>query len=83
MVHVREFGSMHMYPQIGRNRLSGDEDEWRILIRWTQGEPTSLYTIPQALCEAERLRERDEHEIARRILQAADHISDANTVPPL
>jgi hypothetical protein len=61
------------YPQIGSNRLSGDEDEWRILIRWKQDAPTALLTIPQALCEVERLQEADEHEIARRIRVAAEY----------
>jgi hypothetical protein len=60
------------YPQIGSNRLSGDEDEWRILIRWKQEAPTTLLTLSQALCEVERLQEADEHEIAARIREAVE-----------
>jgi hypothetical protein len=61
------------FPQIGSNRLSGDEDAWRILIRWKQEEPTRVYTIQEALSEAEKLQQRSEHELARKIRQAADH----------
>jgi hypothetical protein len=63
---------MQPYPQIGPSRLSGDEDEWRVLIQWRQEAPTGVYTISEALREAERLRQEDEHEIARRILEAAE-----------
>ena len=63
---------MQPYPQIGPSRLSGDEDEWRVLIRWRQEAPTAMYTISEALREAERLRQADEHETARRILEAAE-----------
>ena len=59
------------FPQIGSNRLSGDDDEWRILIRWKQDLPTAVYTIPEALSEAERLQQAHEHEIADRIREAA------------
>ena len=61
------------YPQIGSNRLSGDEDEWRILVRWNQDAPTTLFTIPEALREAERLQEADEPDTARRIREAAEY----------
>ena len=62
------------YPQIGPNRLSGDEDEWRILIRWKQEAPTAIYTVSQALCEAERLQHANEHDVAQKIREAADRI---------
>ena len=62
------------YPQIGPNRLSGDEDEWRILIRWKQEAPTAIYTVSQALYEAERLQHANEHEVAQKIREAADRI---------
>ena len=61
------------YPQIAPNRLSGDEDEWRILIRWNQEARTTVLTISQALDEAERLQEAQEHEIARKIRRAVEH----------
>jgi hypothetical protein len=62
-----------MYPQIGPNRLSGDEDAWRILIQWKPEAPTTVYTIPEALSEAERLEQANEHEIAQRIREAAEY----------
>jgi hypothetical protein len=62
------------YPQIGPNRLSGDEDEWRILIRWKQEAPTTVYTISEALDEAERLQQAEEHDIAQRIREAAERV---------
>ena len=64
---------IHMYPQIGPNRLSGDEDAWRILIRWKPEAPTTVYTITEALSEAERLEQANEHEIAQRIREAAEY----------
>ena len=63
---------MQAYPQIGPNRLSGDEDEWRILIRWNQEAPTAVYTIPEALSEAERLQQAHEYEVAQKIREAAE-----------
>ena len=60
------------FPQIRSNRLSGDEDAWRILIRWKQEGPTRVYTIQEALSEAEKLQQGDEHELARKIRQAAE-----------
>ena len=65
---------MQAYPQIRPNRLSGDDDEWRILIRWKREAPTAVYTISQALSEAERLHQCDEHEVAQRIRQAAERV---------
>jgi hypothetical protein len=62
------------YPQIGPNRLSGDADEWRILVRWNQGAPTTVYTISEALSQAERLQHADEHEIAQKIREAAESV---------
>ena len=62
------------YPQIGPTRLSGDADEWRILIRWKQETPTALYTVPQALSEADRLQQSDEHEVAQKIREAAERV---------
>jgi len=62
------------YPQIGPNRLSGDADEWRILVRWNQGAPTTVYTISEALSEAERLQHANEHEIAQTIREAAERV---------
>ena len=62
------------YPQIGPNRLSGDADEWRILIRWKQEAPTAVYTVPQALSEADRLQQSDEHELAQKIREAAQRV---------
>ena len=56
---------LQTFPQIGPNRLSGDDDEWRILIRWKQEAPTAIYTIPEALSEAERLQERAEALLVR------------------
>jgi hypothetical protein len=64
---------LQRFPQIGSNRLSGDEDAWRILIRWKQEGPTTVYTIQEALSEAEKLQQRNEHELAQKIRQAADH----------
>ncbi len=65
---------LQTYPQIGPNRLSGDADEWRILIRWNQGAPTSVYTISEALREAERLQHAHEHEISQKIREAAERV---------
>ena len=62
------------YPQIGPNRLSGDEDEWRILIQWTQEARAQIYTVSQALCEADRLVHANEYGIAQRIREAAERI---------
>jgi hypothetical protein len=65
---------LQTYPQIGPNRLSGDADEWRILIRWKQETPTAVYTIPEALSEAERLQQAHQHEIAQKIRDAAGRV---------
>jgi hypothetical protein len=65
---------MQTYPQVGPSRLSGDEDEWRILIQWAEGAPTALYTVPQALAEAEKLEEASRHEVARAIRESADQV---------
>ena len=65
---------MMTYPQVGPSRLSGDEDEWRILIRWEEGAPTTLYTVPQALSEAERLRDGYKQEVAQAIREAAEQV---------
>jgi hypothetical protein len=54
---------LQTFPQIRPNRLSGDDDEWRILIRWKQELPTAVYTIPEALSEAERLQQAHEFEL--------------------
>lgn len=62
------------YPKIGPSRPSGDEDEWRILIRWEEGAPTALYTVPQALNEAERLQDAYLHEVAQSIREAAERV---------
>jgi hypothetical protein len=62
------------YPQIGPNRLSGDADEWRILIRLKEEAPTAVYTVPQALFEADRLQQSDEHELALKIREAAKRV---------
>lgn len=59
-------------PQIGSNRLSGDADEWRVLVRWQQEQPTLVYTIQQALYEAKKLQAAQEHELARQIREAAE-----------
>jgi hypothetical protein len=65
---------METYPQVEPSRLSGDEDEWRVLIQWAEGAPTALYTVPQALGEAERLTEASRHEVARAIREAAEQV---------
>jgi hypothetical protein len=62
------------YPQIGPNRLSGDEDEWRILIQWKREASPQMYTVSQALCEADRLTQANHHEVAQRIREAAERI---------
>ena len=59
------------YPQVRSNRLSGDEDEWRVLVKWEREAPTAIYTIQQALQQAEALQQAHEHEVARRIREAA------------
>lgn len=62
---------IHSYPQVASTRLSGDEDEWRVLIRWKQEAATNVYTIAQALDVAARLQQTKEHEVAPRIRDAA------------
>ena len=59
------------YPQVASTRLSGDDDQWRVLIRWKQEAATTVYTISQALDEAAKLQRSNEHEIAQRIRDAA------------
>ena len=61
------------YPRVAPMRLSGDDDEWRILIRWKQETQTTVYTVPQALDEAARLQQTNEHEVAQRIRDAAEY----------
>ena len=61
------------YPQVASTRLSGDDDQWCILIRWNEEAPTRLLTIRQALGEVGRLQEADEHESARRIREAVEY----------
>jgi hypothetical protein len=62
------------YSKIGPSRLSGEEDEWRILIRWEEGAPTALYPVPQALRIAEGLQEAYRHAVAQSIREAAERV---------